>query len=246
MRAVILAAGKGERLVGARTVPKPLVPVRGATLLARTIDALVAAGVREVTIVVGFRGDQIRAAVERPGIAAGVRVTGVDNPRFDLANGVSALAARDFAAGGALLTMCDHLLSPSLVLRVAAAHPPPGGLVLGVDRRVGDVFDLDDATKVATSGDCIAAIAKDLAAYDAIDTGVFHVTSGLFEELAAAFALRGDCSLSDGVRALAARGLARVVDTGDAFWLDVDTPAALAHAESGASDPSLTLRAGAP
>jgi choline kinase len=58
MRAVILAAGRGQRL-GKYTVdrPKCLVELRGRTLLDRQVAALRAAGADEVAVVAGWRAE---------------------------------------------------------------------------------------------------------------------------------------------------------------------------------------------
>ncbi len=60
MQCVILAAGKGSRLRPlTETIPKPLVKVAGKTLLDHIVGALPSA-VKELLIVVGYRGDMIR------------------------------------------------------------------------------------------------------------------------------------------------------------------------------------------
>lgn len=64
MRAMILAAGRGERM-GAltATTPKPLLALGGETLLGRQLRRLAAAGITEVVINLSYRGEQIRAAI---------------------------------------------------------------------------------------------------------------------------------------------------------------------------------------
>ena len=44
------------------------------------------------------------------------------------------------------------------------------------------------------------------------------------------YAHKGDCSLSDGVRSLAQKGLFFARNIGDAQWIDVDTPEAAQRA----------------
>lgn len=65
MRAMILAAGRGERLRPLTdNIPKSLVEVRGQSLLERHLENVRRAGVRTVVINLGWLGDQI---VERVG-----------------------------------------------------------------------------------------------------------------------------------------------------------------------------------
>jgi len=60
MIAMILAAGRGERLRPVTdSMPKPLVEVRGVTLLARQLRRLADAGVTTVVINLGWLGEQI-------------------------------------------------------------------------------------------------------------------------------------------------------------------------------------------
>lgn len=65
MRAMILAAGRGERLRPlTENIPKSLVEVRGQSLLERHLDNVAAAGIETVVVNLGWLGDQI---VERVG-----------------------------------------------------------------------------------------------------------------------------------------------------------------------------------
>ena len=89
----------------------------------------------------------------------------------------------------------------------------------------------DEATKVKREGSRIVAIGKDLVDYDALDTGMFVFSPVLFDALERARSL-GDTTLSGGVRLLAAAGLMRGVEIGDARWCDIDTLSDLAAAES--------------
>ncbi len=48
---------------------------------------------------------------------------------------------------------------------------------------------------------------------------------------------RGDCSLADGVRLMAADNKVRAIEIGDAWWQDIDTPEMLQQAEKKLSAP---------
>ncbi len=56
--AIVLAAGKGTRMKS--ELPKVLVPVAGRPMVRFVIDALQAAGVRRVVVVVGYRAELVR------------------------------------------------------------------------------------------------------------------------------------------------------------------------------------------
>lgn len=64
MRAMILAAGRGERMRPLTdSTPKPLLSVAGKPMIQYHIEALAAAGVREIVINLAWLGPQIRAAL---------------------------------------------------------------------------------------------------------------------------------------------------------------------------------------
>lgn len=233
--ALILAAGLGSRLrEGGIDRPKPLQEVGGETLLVRTVTTLAAAGVEDVAVVVGFRAEELEAAIAADAArwrAMGVRVRAIRNPDYEKANGVSVLCAQGVFTGAFVLSMSDHVYDVDVARAAVTADMDAGDLWLCVDRRVAEVYDPDDATKVRTEDGRIVDIGKQIPTYDCIDCGVFAVNQALLASLASERDRRGDCSLSDGVRHLSQAGRARVVDIGDAFWQDVDTPEARVRAE---------------
>ncbi len=61
MKAVILAAGEGNRLRPITTTrPKPMIPIAGKPLLEYSIMGLKDAGIKEILLIVGFKEDLIR------------------------------------------------------------------------------------------------------------------------------------------------------------------------------------------
>src|SRR5882762_6556875 len=130
-----------------------------------------------------------------------VSVNLVENPDYHRSNGISTLKAKDEIQDNFLLLMADH------------------------------IYDLDDATKVRRNGDRIVDIGKEIANYDALDTGMFLCSPRLFDKLESA-TRDGNCSLSDGMRQLAGERNLRAFEIGEAHWQDLDTPEALTHAES--------------
>ncbi len=227
-RAIILAAGKGERLVSGLSFPKPLKRVGGVPLIVHAIRNLEHAGVDEVVVITGYMGDVLRTGLARHRFQLDLRF--VDNPEYEKPNGTSLLKAKAFVDGPTFVLMSDHLWAPALIDPIDAFPIAADEAVLGIDFDIPRCIDIPDATKVLLDGDRIAKISKELPEYHALDTGVFKVTGALMEALERADGPQG-CSLSQGVQALAQRGAMKAVSVGSAMWIDVDTPMAHAFAE---------------
>ncbi len=75
MRAVIMAGGKGTRLVAItkNEIPKPMVPILGRPLLERQIEVLRNNGICDIIMVIGYLGDKIREYFS-DGSAWGIRI----------------------------------------------------------------------------------------------------------------------------------------------------------------------------
>ncbi len=228
--ALILAAGNGSR-IAARSGegPKPLVCLNGRPLLEHVMSSAREAGIERFVVVVGYRGQAIKEWYENHPLP-GVQMTWIENPDFRKDNGISVLCAKKVIHENFLLLMADHIFEAETARSLL--HQPLGKdeVILGVDRNTGGVFDLDDATKVRLEQGRIVEIGKLLRTYNALDTGMFLCSPALFGWLENA-AVNGNCSLSEGLRLMAADGKFGGFDIGDAHWQDVDTPAALDYAQ---------------
>lgn len=227
--AVILMAGTGSRLRATTgPLPKPLFPLLGKPLVTYTLEALARNGLTNVCAITGYESE---AVVEQVSEFAppDVDLNFVFNRDWQKQNGISVLSAAAFVTGEFLLLMSDHLFEDALLHKLIAG-PKADCLTLAIDRKIDAIFDLDDAMKVKTDGERIREIGKRLTDFDAVDTGLFRCSPLFFEYLEQA-KTAGDCSLADGVRLAAADGRARIVDIGDLWWQDVDTPEMFAEAE---------------
>ena len=228
--AVILAAGRGSRLDprgGRQDFSKPLIEVGGRTLLDRTMQCCRLAGAERILVVTGFRAELVADEAER--LDRG-DVETVYNPDWRKANGLSLYCCREHIDSDFTLMMSDHIFAPSILSDLMALEAPEDSVTLAIDRKIASVFDLDDATKVRTSGDRIVAISKQLDPYDAVDCGLFLCTPAIFSALGEVYRERGDCSLSQGMELLGQQGRFFTFDIGDRWWQDVDTPHMLANA----------------
>ena len=236
-KAVILAAGNGDRFHNPTHESKLLQPLLGRPILLRTLEAAFDAGIRTATVVVGYQAGRVRELIER-GAPAPMDVSFALNPEWRLENGVSALAARPSVGQDRFaLLMGDHVFEPPVLQRMLRLEVEGDESLLAVDARPATPEQAEEATKVRREGSRIVAIGKDLTEYDALDTGVFVFSPVLFDALEYARA-QGDTTLSGGVRRLAAQGLMRAVEIGDATWCDIDTLSDLAAAETALGAPS--------
>lgn len=133
-KAIIVAAGRGRRL-GPNTadIPKCMVEVGGRPILHWQLEALRGAGVRDVVIVRGYRGDRID-----PGPFA---VRFVDNPSWAENNILASLmyAAHELD-DGFFFSYCDIVYAKAVTLRLAAAVDDAIAGSLIIDRRWADTY----------------------------------------------------------------------------------------------------------
>jgi choline kinase len=228
---LILAAGNGRRPHAvADHCPQPMIPVCGRPLLEHIILSAHQAGVDHFVVVVGYQAETVQNYFANRHLVD-VSLEWIENPDFYKGNGISALSARDRIHEPFLLLMGDHLFQSRTARSLLQRPLRDGEVLVAVDQKVGSVFDLDDATKVRVEGGYVVDIGKQIPDYDALDTGMFLCTPALFGALESSMH-NGDCSLSDGMRTLAARRCLRAFDITWGYWVDVSTPLALAHAES--------------
>lgn len=91
-KAIILAAGFGSRLAPVTLdTPKPLVRIHGVRIIDTLLDALVAKGITNITIVRGYKKEQFDELLEKY-----PTITFIDNPAYNITNNISsAMAALD-------------------------------------------------------------------------------------------------------------------------------------------------------
>ena len=241
LRAVILSAGQGKRLLPlTETRPKCLLPVAGRTVLEWQLRALAANGVADVTVVTGFGADAVDAVLRDLGPRAHAVRTRF-NPFFAVSDNIgSCFLARDVLedgsrdAGGCLLLNGDTLFEPALLRAVLQAPAAP--IAVTIDRKPR--YDADDM-KVSLSGDRLRAIGKTLPLerVDGESIGLLAFRG----EGGARFAAGVDAALRrpDGlgrwylsvIDALAAETEVRVTSIEGFAWGEIDFPADVAHAE---------------
>jgi 1L-myo-inositol 1-phosphate cytidylyltransferase / CDP-L-myo-inositol myo-inositolphosphotransferase len=215
---VILAAGRSERLAtvtGGRS--KAVMSVGGLSLVERAVRTLLAAGMREVVVVVGYEAETVAAAARR---AAPDVVRTVRAEAWELGNGASLSAAEAAVAGEDLfvLVTADHLFGEG-ALDPLLAFRAPGVLV---DHAPDDTA-WAEGTRVRLDGERAVAFSKELED-PSIDCGAFLLSSEIFAAQRRA-AAHGDASLAGAVTEMVERtGITAVALPRGAWWQDIDTP----------------------
>ena len=126
MKAIILAAGMASRLRPLTlTTPKSLLKVGERSLLQRSMDALIANGVKEFCVVTGYLHEMIEDFVRKQ-YADSIKVTFIYNKVYETTNNIYSLwLARPFAEGQEVLLLdSDLLYDPLIVTRVLASDAP--------------------------------------------------------------------------------------------------------------------------
>ena len=220
MQGVILAAGKGERIRN-KGDTKSLISLLGVPLIERVIYTCRDVGLNDLYVVVGYNRDGIKQRLG-DGRRYGVNINYIENDEWEKGNGISCLKAKDYVHEKFILLMTDHVMDKEILSRIKEARIEDDEILLAVDYNRKNYIDIEDATRVKVDGGKIIDIGKNLIDYDAIDTGVFLCSPAIFDALEKSLQA-GEDTLSGGIRYLANRGRARVLDISDLFWIDLDT-----------------------
>ncbi len=112
VRAIIMAAGKGERMHPlTEKVPKPLIRVNGRRMIDSVIEGLRANGILEIYIVVGHLKEQFEELkILYPGVEL------IENPYYETCNNISSLyAVRDHLEDCMILDGDQIIYDPSIL-----------------------------------------------------------------------------------------------------------------------------------
>jgi L-glutamine-phosphate cytidylyltransferase len=226
MRAVILAAGLGSRMLPhTESRPKCLLKIGGHSILEYQLAALRHCGISDVVIVLGHQGDKIRAHLNVP-------VTFIENPEYAATGSSYSLwLTRDLIRDGFLYINSDLVFHPRM-LQTLLASPHPDAII--VDRTVNITGDMQ---KAEMDGERILRMSKtlsaELAAAEVVGPAKFsaegarHIVSYL------------DALVAGGERSRwAYEAFAEVardrsfmgVDNPSCIWAEVDTPTDLIEA----------------
>jgi len=140
MRAIILAAGRGNRLQQSeeQQVPKCLLAFEGRSLLERHLLLLRQAGIEEVVLALGFRHEMVAAEIDR--LHWRPRPEFVLNERFELGSVLTVhTVAEAMTRGGDVLLMdADVLYHEGIMSALVAGRKPVNRLLIDREFEAGD------------------------------------------------------------------------------------------------------------
>jgi choline kinase len=236
MIGLVLAAGAGRRLRPfTDTLPKALVPVDGeTTIMDISLRNLAAAGLTDVTVVVGYRAEAVEQRKDAFEQKYGVTLTLVYNDKAEEWNNAYSLwLARDRFAEGALLVNGDTV-HPVSVERTLLDQRGPG-ILLAIDN-VKKLADEEMKTVFDASGR-LTRITKLMDPADAYGEYIgatiieAEAAPGLADALKTTWERDPDLYYEDGYQEYANRGgEVRAATIGDIDWVEVDNHDDLARA----------------
>ncbi|WP_089788224.1 bifunctional sugar-1-phosphate nucleotidylyltransferase/acetyltransferase [Natronobacterium haloterrestre] len=143
MQTVILAAGRGTRMRPlTETTPKPMLPVAGKPLVARTVEAAAAAGADEIVLVVGYEGGAVREYFGQRHAGTPIRYA-TQSEREGTAGAVA--AASEHLEGPFAVINGDIVFDRESLADLYAAAPAVGSIRVDDPSNYG-VFDVEDGT----------------------------------------------------------------------------------------------------
>ena len=214
--------------------PKCLLEVGGKTLLQRTVDAMISAGVKEFVVVTGYRENMIREFLTIHYSLCTIHY--IDNPDFEHNNNIFSLwlAMQKLHGQEVLLMDSDILCDPEAVRRVARKTNPALAMQ---QHELGE----EEMKIVVDEAGRITEISKTCSPADAIGESVGiekmtpAYTEAIYQELRKMILDEGliDIFYERAFERLIPQGHTfEVVDTTDLFSYELDTPEDLEKASA--------------
>lgn len=219
MKAYILAAGEGTRMRPlTANIPKPLLPVAGKPFIVHTIDALKKAGIKEATILIGWRGMRVREFL-KDGKDLGIKITYEEQEkRLGTAHAIG-LAKKHMKSK--FLALNGDIILPPKSLKALMEFSRGKGNVVGLT----SVEDPSNFGVVDLKGDIIQGIEEKPARPKSklINAGVYVFQPAIFDAISKTKkSPRGEYEITDSLKILMKKKVYGFPLPGD--WIDVGRP----------------------
>ncbi|MFQ5998075.1 MAG: bifunctional sugar-1-phosphate nucleotidylyltransferase/acetyltransferase [Candidatus Bathyarchaeia archaeon] len=225
MKAVVLAAGEGERLKPlTATRPKHLLPIGNKPLLELLLEGLREAGIREVILVVGYMGDSIQKTFG-DGKRLHLKTSYIKQERLLGTGAALKLAEEEVSDEEFLVTYGDLFVESSVFSDVIDTYRQKKTNVLAVVA-VDKPADYG-VIQLGAGGKMIDLIEKPLKTSSRMaNAGVYVLSPTIFKEIEnTAFSTRGEIEITDPLQRLAkSKEDIYSVQVDRASWIDIGRP----------------------
>lgn len=213
MKAVILAAGKGTRMIPlTNEVPKVLIEINGRPFLYYVMKNLEKAGYDDLCLVVGYKKEMVSEFLVKYGFNAVIV-----EQKEQKGTGDAVMKAKDFVSGDNFVVLGgDNLWSADDLKEIAkdddlnyisgikVSNPSKYGVLVGEE---GMLKEIKEKPK------------EDFG--NLVNTGLYKFTPEIFDALdSVKLSLRGELELTDAISMLASEGKVRIIKIKD-FWKDL-------------------------
>ncbi len=222
--AVILAAGKGERISNTdEFVAKPLIKIFDVSLIERSIKNLINnLNIKKIYIVTGFNHNEINNHLVKLQNKFSLNIEAVFAKDWEKGNGASFLAILDKIKHEQFyLLMADHLFNDEFYKAILKYKINDKSYLI-ISRTLSSLNDFNDATKVKVFEDKISDIGKSIKDSNGFDTGFFILSSDEFNNVNKLSA-RKNLSLTEVIQELVQQKKLYFIEVSEDSWFDIDT-----------------------
>ena len=231
--AVILAAGKGERISNTdEFIAKPLIKIFDISLVERSINNLINnLNVKKIYIVTGFNHKEINNQLVKLKNKLSINIEIVFAKDWEKGNGASFLAILDKINNQQFyLLMVDHLFNNEFY-KAISKYKINNKSCLIISRTLSSLNDFNDATKVKVVEDKISDIGKSMKDSNGFDTGFFILNSDDFNNVNK-LSVRKKLSLTEVIQELVQQKKLYFIEVSEDGWFDIDTNQDLSNAKN--------------
>ena len=231
--AVILAAGKGERISNTDGfVAKPLIKIFDVSLIERSIKNLINnLNIKKIYIVTGFNHKEINNHLVKLKNKLSINIEVLFAKDWEKGNGASFLSILGKIKHEQFyLLMADHLFNDEFY-KAILKYKINNKSYLIISRTLSSLNDFNDATKVKVVEDKISDIGKSIKDSNGFDTGFFILNSDQFNKVNK-LSVRKNLSLTEVIQELVQQKKLYFIEVPEDSWIDIDTSQDLLKAKS--------------
>ncbi|MFX1572916.1 MAG: bifunctional sugar-1-phosphate nucleotidylyltransferase/acetyltransferase [Promethearchaeota archaeon] len=238
MKAVIIAAGKGKRLMPITSSrPKPMIPLAGKPLLEHTILGLKDAGVDEILLIVGYKKNIIRDYFGNGQDKFNVKIEYITQEE-QLGTAHAFNYSKNFANDESVLFMYGDLLVEPIVYQKLVqkySENKVEGIILLMEVKNPEEFGIISLNSNSFVEKIIEKPSPEMNAGNLANAGVFIFNSKIFQAIEKTEkSIRGEYEFTDSMQILINELKGRILGytIKDYFWSDIGLPWQLFEANS--------------